>query len=161
MREPLNCRELLGHEDFPELGLAVQEQQFLNLAAPVHCYFVRLVGKHLESQKTSGHRDGIGLRPGLDDLGQPPGPAQQYHSPPGGRVRPEESPELYAKVIRLLEEPDQGYILHFTSVSPAMQKHLDRLLGKLAEQRLPGWHRLPSLCSEGLHSLHRLLKLGH
>ena len=88
MREPLNCRELLGHEDFPKLGLAVTEQQFLNLAAPVNCYFVRLDGKHLESQTASGDSDGIGLQPGLDTLGQPAGPAQQYHSTPRGRIRP-------------------------------------------------------------------------
>jgi hypothetical protein len=42
-----------------------------------------------------------------------------------------DAPELYAKVIRILEEPEPGCILHFTSVSPAMQAHLDRLLGKI------------------------------
>ena len=131
MREPLNCRELLGHEDFPELGLAVQEQQFLNLAAPVSCYFVRLVGKHLESQKHPATLTGLASGQALIISASP----LARHSNIILRLEEEsgqDAPELYAKVIRLLEEPDQGYVLHFTSVSPAMQARLDRLLGKLA-----------------------------
>ena len=41
---------------------------------------------------------------------------------------PPEAPQLYAKVGQ--RQADQGYLLHFTSVSPAMQVELDRLLGK-------------------------------
>ncbi|HSO71762.1 MAG TPA: adenylate/guanylate cyclase domain-containing protein, partial [Thermodesulfobacteriota bacterium] len=129
MREPLNCRELLGHEDFPELGLAVQEQQFVTLAAPVNCYFVRLVGKHLESQKhpasLTGLASGQALMVSASPLARHSNIIVRLEEEPG-----QETPELYAKVILLLEEPDQGCVLHFTSVSPAMQKHLDRLMGK-------------------------------
>ena len=129
MREPLNCRELLGHEDFPELGLAVAEQQFLNLATAVNCYFVRLVGKHLESQKHPATLTGLASSQALMLSASP----LARHSNIILRLEEDsgpDAPELYAKVIRLPEEPDQGYVLHFTSVSPAMQKHLDRLLGK-------------------------------
>jgi class 3 adenylate cyclase len=129
MKEPLNCRELLGHTDYPELNLAVRKQEFTLLTPPVACYFVRLVGKHLESQRHPALLQGLA-----------PGQALLHTASPLARhsniiLRLEEAtgpepPELYAKVTRVLAEPDQGCILHFTSVSPAMQTHLDRLLGK-------------------------------
>lgn len=131
MREPLNCRELLGHEDFPELGLAVPEQQYIHLSSPVNCYFIRLEGKHLGGQNHPATL--TALAPGQAVL-LSTGPLSRHsniilrlEAGPG-----QDPPELYAKVIRLLEPPDQGCVLHFTSVSPAMQKHLDGLLGKLA-----------------------------
>jgi adenylate cyclase len=127
MREPLNCRELLGHQDYPELSLAQPEQQFTILPAPMACYFVRLVGKHLESQKHPAILTGLA-----------PGQALLISASPLARhsniiLRLEEEsaqdpPELYAKVIRILEEPDQSCVIHFTSVSPSMQTHLDHLL---------------------------------
>jgi adenylate cyclase len=129
MKEPLNCRDLLGHEDFPELAIGAKEQQFLTLPAPVSCYFVRLVGKHLESQKhpatLTGLTAGQALMVSASTLTRHSNIIVRFEDESG--VDP---PELYAKVIRLLEEPDQGCVLHFTSVSPAMQVHLDRLLGK-------------------------------
>jgi adenylate cyclase len=127
MREPLNCRELLGHADYPELGLAVTEKPFLTLAAPVPCYFVRLVGKHLESQKHPAALTGLAPSQALLTSASP----LARHSNLILRLEGEpDAPELYAKVIRILEEPEPGCILHFTSVSPSMQAHLDRLLGK-------------------------------
>ena len=88
MREPLNCRELLGHEDFPELGLAVQEQQFRKPGCAGKLLFCPAGGETPGEPKASGHPDGTGLRPGLDDLGQSPYPAQQHHRAPGGGIRP-------------------------------------------------------------------------
>ncbi len=129
MREPLNCRELLGHEDFPELGLAVTEQQFLNLAAPVNCYFVRLAGNTWRARQHPATLTGLASSQALILSASP----LARHSNIILRLEEDsgqDAPELYAKVIRLPEEPDQGYVLHFTSVSPAMQQHLDRLLGK-------------------------------
>jgi adenylate cyclase len=127
MREPLNCRELLGHEDYPELSLAQQEQQFTLLAAPVACYFVRLVGKHLESQKHPAVLKGLASGQAL----LVPASPLARHSNIILRLEDESSPEppeLYAKVTRILEEPDPGCVVHFTSVSPAMQAELERLL---------------------------------
>jgi hypothetical protein len=41
----------------------------------------------------------------------------------------EEAPELYAKVIRPLEESSKRYLIHFTSISSRMRAWLDRLTG--------------------------------
>jgi adenylate cyclase len=129
MKEPLNCRELLGHADFSELALAAKEQQFLTLPEPVSCYFVRLVGKHLESQKHPATLTGLtasqALMVSTSTLTRHSNIIVRFEDESGA-----DPPELYAKVIRLLEEPDQGCVLHFTSVSPSMRAHLDRLLGK-------------------------------
>jgi hypothetical protein len=35
--------------------------------------------------------------------------------------------ELYAKVLRPLDESSQHYVIHFTSVSPGLRAWLDRL----------------------------------
>jgi adenylate cyclase len=129
MREPLDCRELLGHEEFPELGLAVQEQQFINLAPPVQCYVVRLAGKHLDNQR---HPATLVALATSQAVLLSAGPLDR-HSNIILRLEAEtgqEAPELYAKVIRLPEAPDQGFVLHFTSVSPAMQAQINRLLQK-------------------------------
>ena len=39
----------------------------------------------------------------------------------------DEESELYAKVIHSLDESTPHYLIHFTSVSPAMQGRLQRL----------------------------------
>jgi hypothetical protein len=41
----------------------------------------------------------------------------------------EEAPELYAKVIRPLEESSRRYLIHFTSIPPGMRTRLHRLTG--------------------------------
>ena len=131
MREPLNCRDLLGHEEFPELGLAVQEQQFINLAPPVQCYVVRLEGKHLDTQRHPATLLALAANQAVllsaGPLDRHSNIILRLETEPG-----QDPPELYAKVIRVLEEQEPGCILHFTSVSPSMQAHLDRLLGKIA-----------------------------
>ncbi len=130
MREPLSCRELLGHEDFPELGVEVQERQFMMLARPVSCYFVRLAGKHLEDQRHPATLMGLAQGQAVLATASP----LTRHSNiilrlEGGAGQAEEH-ELYAKVIRILDEPDNCCVLHFTSVSLGMQVQLDRLLEK-------------------------------
>ena len=39
----------------------------------------------------------------------------------------EEERELYAKVIRTLEEPSNCHLIHFTSVPPEVRARLERL----------------------------------
>jgi hypothetical protein len=38
----------------------------------------------------------------------------------------EEAPELYAKVIRLFDDSENRYLIHFTSVPPGMRVRLQR-----------------------------------
>lgn len=128
MREPLSCRELLGHEDYPELGVEVKEEQFVTLAAPVLCYFVKLDGKHLEEQRhpacLTGLAPGQALLVSASRLA-PHTNIMLYLAEKSGQ---EEPPELYAKVTRIVAEPEICCVLRFTSVSPGMQLHLDRLM---------------------------------
>jgi adenylate cyclase len=130
MREPLSCRELRGHEDYPELALGVKEEQFVMLSPPVPCSFVKLTGKHFEAQRHPATL--TGLAQGQAVLATPD-PLPRHSNIVlrlEGGFDQEEAPELYAKVIRILDEPNSGYVLHFTSVSPSMQVQLDRLLGE-------------------------------
>ena len=130
MQEPLLCRDLLGHEDYPELGVEVREQQFMVLRPPVPCSFVSLDGKHLGGQRLQATL--TGLAPGQAVLAAA-SPLTQHSNIIlylEGYSSQEESPELYAKVIRILAEPETGCVLHFTSVSPAMQAELDRLMAR-------------------------------
>jgi hypothetical protein len=39
----------------------------------------------------------------------------------------ENPPELYAKVIRPVNNPREGFLIHFTSVSPGMEERIRRL----------------------------------
>ena len=41
----------------------------------------------------------------------------------------EDAPELYANVIRPVDEPREGFLIHFTSVSHGMQERISRLTG--------------------------------
>jgi len=46
----------------------------------------------------------------------------------GGEAAGEELPEGYAKVIRPVDESGKRYLIHFTSVAPALQAQLGRLM---------------------------------
>ena len=109
--------------------MEVPEEQFVILAAPVPCSFVILEGKHLEDQRHPATL--TGLAPGQAVLVTASPLTRHsniivYFEAGSGQ----EAPELYAKVIRILAEPDNSYVLHFTSVSPAMQLQLNRLIEK-------------------------------
>jgi len=129
MPEPLLCRELLGHEAYPELSLAVPESQLMMLPIPVPCSMIKLTGKQLDNQEHPATLRGVA--PGQAVLATAC-PLEQYSNIivrlEGGTGQ--DAPELYAKVIRFFEEPEGCCVLHFTSVSPAMQVQLDRLMGK-------------------------------
>jgi adenylate cyclase len=129
MQEPLLCRELLGHEDHPELGIEAGDESYANLAEPISFSYVVLTGKHLDEQMQPALMIGLSRRRALVEAA---GPLARYanillrlHADVGG----EEAPELYAKVIRPLEESSGRYLIHFTSVSPAVRAHLNQLAG--------------------------------
>jgi adenylate cyclase len=127
MRAALNCRELLGHEDYPELLLEEEETIFTTLADPVPIYYTVLTEKHLDKQMQPAALVGISPRRAVVEVaGRLPRYANimlRLEVASGA----EESPELYAKVIRPLNESDKRYLIHFTSVPPAVQARLARL----------------------------------
>ncbi len=129
MKEPLRCRQLLGHEDHTELGLG-QETPCTTLLEPVPVQYVVLTGKHFSEQMEPAAFVGLSHRQAVL---QPVSPVPVYsnlllrlEAVPGEA----EAPELYAKVIRSLDGSGNRCLLHFTSVPPGLRARLDRLGGK-------------------------------
>jgi len=127
MQEALMCRELLGHEDYPELSLQEEETVFTTLTEPLVFHYVQLTDKHLADEMQPGTLVGLSERRAVVDAA---GPLARYTNimirlEAGGCG--EEAPELYAKVIRALDESRNRYIIHFTSVSPGMRARLQRV----------------------------------
>ena len=127
MQKPLKCRDLLGHEDYPELTLQEETPDFLNLDEPLSFAYVVLAGKHLDGERQPATLVSVSLRQAVVEVtGELPLYAnlmlQQEAMFPGE--------ELYAKVIRSLEESSLQYIIHFTSVPAGMRAWLDRHFSK-------------------------------
>jgi adenylate cyclase len=126
MRDPLICRELLGHDDHPGLFLQEEEPDFTTLAAPVPFSYLKLTGKHLDEKMLPGALLALSARRALVEI---TGPLEPYANLML-RLEPEagaDAPDLYAKVIRPLDESSQRYLIHFTSIPPAVQRRLQRL----------------------------------
>ena len=127
MREPIKCRELLGHEDRPELVLREEEMSLTTLPEPLPIYYVQLSDKHLDKQMQPATLIGLSDRQAVL---QAAGPLSRYTNI---MLRLEEDTgedqrqDLYAKVIRPLCEASKRYVIHFTSVSPGMRTRLNRL----------------------------------
>jgi adenylate cyclase len=140
MREPLVCRELLGHENHPELSLQEEEASFTILAAPIPFSYMSLTGKHLDEQMHPGALLALSARRALVEV---IGTLESYANIML-RLEPEaiaDESELYAKVIRPFDESSGQYMIHFTSLPPAAQERLQRLTvegqGALSH-RMPG-----------------------
>ena len=126
MQEPLPCRELLGHEDYPALQLQQTAAALTPLAAPVPCLIRCLRGKHLDDQTQPAQLSALSPdRAYLTTPNPPPLHSNILLSLPAASPQPE-APELYAKVISRQEKPPSGCLIHFTSISPAMAAVLDR-----------------------------------
>jgi adenylate cyclase len=129
MRHPLLCRELLGHRDHPELTLEKEEEASCKpLAEPIPLFYVMLTGKHLDEEMRPATLLGLSRRRAVVEVARPlPRYANvMLRLEADGDERQE--PELYAKVIRPLEESRNRYLVHFTSVPPAVRARLDRLV---------------------------------
>jgi adenylate cyclase len=127
MKEPLRCRRLLGHENHQDLALEV-ETVCKPLPRPLAIHYVRLTGKHFDEQMEPATFVALSQRAAVTQVNSP----LPVYSNILVRVEAElgdaEVPELYAKVGRLLDEPSNRYLVHFTSVSPGMRARLNRLL---------------------------------
>ena len=130
MQEALRCRQLLGHEDHPELGLE-EETSCPPLAEPVPCHYVRLTGKHFNEQMEAATLVGLSHRRAVIEAAGPPlPPYSNIILRLEAETGEEAMPELYAKVIRPLAESGNRYFIHFTSVSPGVRARLNRLAGQ-------------------------------
>lgn len=120
MREPLACRELLGHVDHLELGREVVEELLTPLAPPLPCFYRRLDGKHLEDQTQPAQMTALGRNRACLAAPQPLAKHCNLLLTMTAELGAQDAAELYAKVVGNLDEPADGCLIHFTSVSPAM-----------------------------------------
>ncbi|MGD8531001.1 MAG: adenylate/guanylate cyclase domain-containing protein [Syntrophobacterales bacterium] len=129
MPEPLRCRELVGHEDHPELLLEVETMSCKPLAEPIPFHYVRLTEKHLDEQMEPGILVDLSRRRAVVEAA---GPLPRYANIML-RLEAESGEaqvgELYAKVIRPIDESGRRYLIHFTSASLGWQAQFDRLAG--------------------------------
>jgi adenylate cyclase len=127
MPEPLRCRELVGHEDYPELLLEAEPMSCTPLAEPIPFHYVRLTEKHLDEQMQPGTLVDLSRRRAVVEAADPLPRYANIMLRLEAEAGQEEMPELYAKVIRALDESCRRYLIHFTSVSPGVQARFDRL----------------------------------
>ncbi len=127
MKEPLQCRQLLGHEDHPDLGLQ-HETACTTLAEPLPVRYVLLTGKHFDEQLEPATLVALSKRQAVLET-RSPLPAYSNLLLRLEKVPAEaEMPELYAKVLRPADESGSRHVIHFTSVPPAVRARLDRLM---------------------------------
>jgi adenylate cyclase len=128
MREPLKCRELLGHENHPELLLEGEETIFTTLSDPLPFHYVVMTDKHLDEQMHPAMLVAISQRRAVvEAAGNLP-----LHANIMLRLEveseEEKSEELYAKVVQPLDESSKRHVIHFTSIPPGMRAWLHRLV---------------------------------
>jgi adenylate cyclase len=127
LKEALICRELLGHEEHPELSINEEETRFRTLTEPIPIYYVQLKDKHFDEEMQPAALVSLSEHRAIIEAA---GPMAQYTNIMirlKADAEGEEAPELYAKVIRRMEDSGGRYIVHFTSVSPAMLARLSSL----------------------------------
>jgi len=127
MKEPLRCRQLLGQEDHPDLGLG-EELPCTALAKPVPVHYVLLTGKHFNEQMQPATIVALSHRRAVLEA-RSPAPVYsnlllRLEALPGEA----EVPELYAKVIRAHDESGNRHLIHFTSVPPGVRARLHQLV---------------------------------
>lgn len=128
MRKPLECRELLGHQEHPELFLEQDEIIFTSLTDPIPCHYAVLTDKHLDEQMHPATLVAISKRRAVvEAAGNLP-----LHANIMLRLEVEseekKSEELYAKVVQVLDGASERYVIHFTSIPPGMRAWLHRLV---------------------------------
>ncbi len=128
MQKALRCRDLLGHEDFPELMLEEEEASLTALASPVPCFYQVLTGKHLEGPLKPASLVGISPRQALVEVAGSLPPHANLMLRVEVESGAEKSEEIYAKVMQPLDESANRYVIHFTSVPPGLRGWLQRLV---------------------------------
>jgi adenylate cyclase len=128
MLKPIRCRELLGHEAFPELLIEEEGANLRPLPRPLPCLISVLTGKRLGLQMEPAALVSVSRKGAVVEVA---GPLKQRADI---MIRlqleaGEEAPEYYAKVIQPADKPDGGYLIHFTS-PPNTPAKLRRLAGK-------------------------------
>lgn len=127
MREAIKCRELLGHEDHTDLVLEEEETNFKIFAEPLPIHYVRLTDKHLDEQMQPATLVSLSHRRAVVETASLLPRYANIMLRLEAEAGEKEAPELYAKVIRPLDESSKRYLIHFTSVPPGMRERLHKL----------------------------------
>lgn len=128
MLKPIKCRELLGLEACPELSIYEDVMNLTPLARPLPCLVSVLTGKHLSLQMERAALVSVSRKGALVEFAG----TLKRRADIMCRLQVdagEEAPEFYAKVIQPADEPDRGYLIHFTS-PPGTSATLRRLAGE-------------------------------
>ncbi len=129
MKEPLRCQQLRGHEEHPELALD-EEAACAPLAKSLPVEYVLLTGKHFDEQMEPATVVALSHRQAVLET-RKPAPA---YSNLLIRMQPmpdeTEVPELYAKVIRSVDESSNRYLIHFTSIPPNLRNRFVSLISE-------------------------------
>lgn len=125
MLKAIRCRELLGHEAFPELSIEKEGGELRPLPSPLPCHLSVLSGKRLDVQMEPAALVSVSKKGAVVEV------AGSLKRRADIMIRlqvdmGENTPELYAKVIQQTDEPDGGYLIHFTS-PPGTPSKLRRL----------------------------------
>ena len=105
--------------------ISVEEQTFTTLPEPLPVHYVLLSDKHFDEQMQPATLVGLSHRRAVLEATGPLSPYANillWLEAEAGDER-----EIYAKVIRNVEESSKRYIIHFTSLPPGMRARLDRL----------------------------------
>ena len=127
MREALGCRELLGHEDHPDLTIEEEETIFTTLRDPLPFHYVVLTDKHLDEQMHPAMLVGISKRRAVVEAAGNLARHANLMLRLEVQSDAEKPEELYAKVVQLLDESSRRYVIHFTSIPPKMRAWLTAL----------------------------------
>lgn len=131
MREALECWELLGHEDHPELFLEDEETSLATLADPWPFSYAKLTGKRLDEHMLPGTLVSLSHRRAIIEVNGSLPPHTNIMLRLLVEEGEDESLEVYAKVMHPMEESGQCYLIHFTSVTPELQAQLYRLINRI------------------------------
>ncbi|MFP3866806.1 MAG: adenylate/guanylate cyclase domain-containing protein [Desulfobacteraceae bacterium] len=127
MQEALECRDLLGHEDYPDVMLEEEETILTTLAHPLLCYYLVLTGKHLDGPMQLASLVSISHRRAVVEVDCQLPPHTNIMLRLQMETGERESPEVYAKVMHPFNESGKRYLIHFTWVPPDLQLRLQQL----------------------------------
>jgi adenylate cyclase len=126
MRQAIKCRELIGDENHPELGLEEEEKSFTTLSEPIPVHYLLLTDKHFDEQLQPATLVGMSHRRALletaDSLTRYANIMLRFSE------ETDDDQEMYAKVIRPYDESSKSYIIHFTSIPAVLRARLDQLI---------------------------------
>lgn len=124
MREALMCRELVGHHDYPELSNEPESTPRVTLTQPVHFEYVQLAEKHLDERSLPATLVELSPKQAVIEAPDSLPAYANIMMRLGSQAAVKGAAEVYAKVLRPVEDAVDRYLIHFTSVPPGIAEWL-------------------------------------